>query len=631
MLESDNILDRRYRVTGVVKREFRRVRYRGIDLDSNKEVAITEINIEALTVRQISDLLNQLFRWKTLKSDIVIPVDAIHKIGDKVYIVTPWRGLSDKPSPQAVITFTEKLLKAREDHYDDIHPVNLANIAFDDFGRPYLKDLYSFETDTHNRHLGEISFIADAFVHMIYASYEEQPSGKQAGKYGNLPDPRLVQKRFRKILSNKATRRDFFDAIESASLPDIMRVSSPFMMLNRLREDNAFAPLNLFFSTISYQPQFSLQVSVSILVVSIFLLIALAISSVSTIQRVFDLLWLPSATVQPAEIVLTAAMMETQSAALDLTETAVTIFTDTPTSLVPVTETNTPTVTITQIPPYYFEIVKLYEVKPNDVLGEILVSYPLWLRPGNSDQVKILIQLPQEVQDALVASATRVDIPATATPIVGKSEVQRSNIVIDNRIRVELASITLDVQPRTELIQDVNIQDVGQPSEWIFSIKAPADMGYHLLDVSVFLDENSDSPSWIGSYQIEVLEPTSTPQPTSAPTFTATLPASPTPIPTPTPTPSFCESIIIQIRDEPMDGISWLLGGLGMIALGFWKLVLPNLQRKDSIKRLEAELKILKRRGAPKDVRYDMEEKIVRLRSIRWWEFWRETDIKDDK
>lgn len=623
MLEPDSILERRYRVTGVVNRQNQSVLYHGFELASDQEVAIKEIDITGWNARRIAKFLNQLFAWKTVDRPPFLKVDSIHKVGDKIYIITPWmpgESLQDQIrqaqiSPNDFIRTIIHLIKQLNRSTNFYLNLKPANIVFDQFGEPYLTDCYDIDVQKSNRLEQLFSFFGVWFVRFI---------GNRLGRGAEVLSsaPAIRERLMRELdltardalfsnfeyetrsLSSDDPLKQFFDAVrgiepEPAPKPEkkepteavvdkeitvnsqvgTLDWNPPFPGISSPPKDNPPAKPKT--------PPLELPETVLPRLNRRFLMLLMLMSCIICLSMVAIYQW--SLIFPPATI-------------------------DTPTPA-----------------PQSYEIVKLYAVQPTDVLGEILVSYPLWMRPGNSDQVKILIQLPQEVQDALVSSANRVDIPATATPIVGKSSIHRSSIIIDDRMRVELASITLDVQPRTASIQEINIREVGQASEWIFSIKAPADLGYHLLDVSVFLDENSDSPSWIGSYQIEVLEPTSTPQPTSAPTFTATLPASPTPIPTPTPTPSFCESILIQIRDEPMDGISWLLGGLGVIALGFWKLVLPNLQRKDSINRLEDELKILKRKGAPKDARYGIEVKIARLRSIRWWEFWRETDIKDDK
>jgi hypothetical protein len=106
------------------------------------------------------------------------------------------------------------------------------------------------------------------------------------------------------------------------------------------------------------------------------------------------------------------------------------------------------------------------------------------------------------------------------------------------------------------------------------------------------LDEDSQQPSWFQSYQIEVVEPTNTPQPSDTPTSTPSRTPSPTPTLTLTPTPSYYQSMMDNARSDPWKAISVFLGIPAVIALilaAIWKILLPYLRWRQKIKKLESD------------------------------------------
>ncbi len=334
-------------------------------------------------------------------------------------------------------------------------------------------------------------------------------------------------------------------------------------------------------------------------------------------------------------------------------------------------QTITPSVTVTATPTFYsteqtqaavltwtstptfYEISAKYTVQPTDILGALTINYPLWMMQGNGDEVSISIELPKNITDIeVISESTRVDIPLTATPKVNELGSDKVTIVIDGRMRVELKSSTIKIEALSDLIQPVDISSATQtveastkkshkPTIWTFLITAPESVGHHRLNVAVFLDENSKKSSWNGSYQVDVVEPTNTPEPTLTPSLTPTFTLTPIPTTTPiptltptptltftptatyTPTPTFGQSMVEGLRNDPWQVIPIILGGLAAIAAGVWKIFLPYLKRKDLISQLETQLKT-----ASREDRERIKAELKRLKSIRWWEFWRENEVK---
>ena len=258
-----------------------------------------------------------------------------------------------------------------------------------------------------------------------------------------------------------------------------------------------------------------------------------------------------------------------------------------------------------------YEITKTIRISSANVLGEINVQYPAWLRPGTGDIVEISIQVPKKLLYAEIKSGNRIDLPPTATPIIGELQNYQTTIVLDNRMRVDLASSTFHVEARTPLIQDVKIDNADNPSVWIFAITAPQAIGDHRLDISVFLDENSKQPSWFGSFQIEIVEPTLTPKATY------------------TPTPSNWENLTTGIGAE-FPKVFW--PGIGVILTFLFGVWVRHLRRQSSIERLKKDNEKLQEEKKKKDLPSDiaalesrigtLQKQIGELQEIKWWQFW---------
>ncbi len=174
-------------------------------------------------------------------------------------------------------------------------------------------------------------------------------------------------------------------------------------------------------------------------------------------------------------------------------------------------------------------------ISDSDVLGEINVEYPIKMSPGSSDSVIISIYIPDKLVSLVPMAIERIDIPPDVPPIIGELSSYQSTILVREIMRVELSSPTFEIESQYPSTQLVNINAIAEPTFWAWTIVAPNATGAHVLTIRVYLGDN-DSPSWVGSLEIEVTEFTPTPIPTPMPTDTPTSTNTPTFTPTNTPT-----------------------------------------------------------------------------------------------
>ena len=104
-------------------------------------------------------------------------------------------------------------------------------------------------------------------------------------------------------------------------------------------------------------------------------------------------------------------------------------------------------------------------------------------------------------------------------------------------MRAELSSPSFEIESQHPSQQYINIQEVNQPTSWAWAIRAPNALGKQVLTLKIYLKQDIN-PAWVGSFYVEVVEASPTPQPTETPTRipTDTPTYTATPIPTPTPT-----------------------------------------------------------------------------------------------
>ncbi len=279
-------------------------------------------------------------------------------------------------------------------------------------------------------------------------------------------------------------------------------------------------------------------------------------------------------------------------------------------SSIPLTSGNTPTLPGEPEEPASApeEVVESSEdtaVTTDTQVGEFNLSYPIWMRPGTSDSVLFTIVIPAEFAAMAVEEFSRNDIEPQSVPAIGALGSDEGTIFIDGRIRVELDSLTFQVQPEYPAVQNVDLSP-NTPTYWAWSLLAPVEEGFHRINVGVYLDEESDAPSWFGTYQVEVLLPTPTPAPTVV-------------IPTPTPTQPVSQRIGDQLINNFGDILVALIPTLIAIGAALGGFVVKPFRRREAIRRLE----ILREAEESEAEITRLDDEIYELRAIRWWEFWK--------
>jgi hypothetical protein len=259
------------------------------------------------------------------------------------------------------------------------------------------------------------------------------------------------------------------------------------------------------------------------------------------------------------------------------------------------------------------------QVSEADRLGELDVNYPVRMSPGSSDIVRLSIQIPERLVSLAPMSVERVVLSPGSQPAIGEVSSDQATIIIGRVMRVEVSSPTFVVASEYPAVQAVDVETIGSPTFWAWTVVAPDRVGNHILTVRVFLGEETAQPSWMRAYQVEVLEFSPTP---AVPSSAATLPASgssPTLMPTaaPTPTPALSErikegvlanvvEILISIVSLLISGMAWLLG-VGYRA---------QKKRTEKIASLQKELA-----KAAAEEREALAKEIAQLEAVRWWQF----------
>ena len=239
-------------------------------------------------------------------------------------------------------------------------------------------------------------------------------------------------------------------------------------------------------------------------------------------------------------------------------------------------------------------------------VGEFNLSYPIWMRPGTSDSVLFTVIIPAEYAALQVEEFSRTDIAPQSVPAIGAIGSDNGTIYIDGRIRVELDSLTFQVQPEYPALQSVDLTP-NTPTYWAWSLLAPVEEGFHRINVKVYLDETSDNPSWFGTYQIEILLPTPTPVPTPRPTIP------------PTPTQTVSQRVGDQVIDNFGDILAALIPTLIAIAAALGGFVIKPFRRRGRI----SELKSSMYTAETEQEIASLTSEIQHLKAIRWWQFWK--------
>lgn len=248
-------------------------------------------------------------------------------------------------------------------------------------------------------------------------------------------------------------------------------------------------------------------------------------------------------------------------------------------------------------------------VSEADRLGELDVNYPVRMSPGSSDIVRLSIQIPERLVSLAPMSVERVVLSPGSQPAIGEVSSDQATIIIGRVMRVEVSSPTFAVVAEYPAVQAVDVETIGSPTFWAWTVVAPDRVGSHILTVRVYQGEETAQPSWVRAYQVEVLEFSAATQPAPG--------SGPTLMPTAAPTPALGErikegilanvvEILISIVSLLISGIAWLVG-VGYRA---------QKKRTEKIASLEKEMA-----EAAAEEREALAKEIAQLEAVKWWQF----------
>lgn len=152
-------------------------------------------------------------------------------------------------------------------------------------------------------------------------------------------------------------------------------------------------------------------------------------------------------------------------------------------------------------------------------LGQMQLRYPILLPPGASKTVNFSIYIPAELADASPEAFKREVLPPDSPRPLGKYTEYNALILVSQRMRVELLAPNFAIQELYPAEQELDMLTPNAPTNWGWTITAPALPNEYVLVVKVYIAEEI-VPRWVGSFDILVEAATSTPAP--QPTFTPT-------------------------------------------------------------------------------------------------------------
>jgi hypothetical protein len=242
--------------------------------------------------------------------------------------------------------------------------------------------------------------------------------------------------------------------------------------------------------------------------------------------------------------------------------------------------------------PLDVEITEWTRITGRLLIGELEVKYPVAMRPDTSDMIEVTVR--PDVSYVRPAQITRVEIPLDDNFILGARRPYTTTIIVDDVMRMSLTSLSFTVE---ELIPVT--QTLGLNTRWAWTLKAPSTPGTHIFTIRAFHQEFSQ-PAWVGSFLVEVANPTPTPSPTS------------TPVPT-------TERIKNEFVDNSPSVFATCLTFIAAMATLY--VTHQNNKRQAMIKKLEQENSATAQQQEAEKERLNAE--IERLKSIRWWQVWR--------
>lgn len=279
-----------------------------------------------------------------------------------------------------------------------------------------------------------------------------------------------------------------------------------------------------------------------------------------------------------------------------------------------------------------------------EALGEAKVEYPLRLNPESSDTVYLFLSVPAYMASLQPAGYVRVPIPPDVPQVIGEPRTYQTKIPIMELMRAELSSLSFEVESLCPPEQFVTVKAGSPPTRWGWSIRAPETVGQHIFTLSIYLNQDT-VPVWIGSFKVEVVRPTDTPDrtatsvptdiptntPTSSPTSTCTCTPTPTATatetPSPTPTPTRVPPVKRILSGLVNDFPTVFAATLGLLAAMLTLIAaLPavaeyNRKTKGRIQELQKRISELPNDST--EERRELLDEVDRLESTKWWQLWR--------
>jgi hypothetical protein len=187
-------------------------------------------------------------------------------------------------------------------------------------------------------------------------------------------------------------------------------------------------------------------------------------------------------------------------------------------------------------------------------VGQLEFEYPANILVNSSETVLLRVSLPYELASQDVTEFQRIPLPIDNPETLGFSSYITRTMLYD-AMRAKLTSPGLRVESiQGDILQRVHLDEQGVPTNWEWVIQAPNYAGKQVMVLSVYLGA-SVQPSWVGSFDINVVMPTDTPAPTETNTLVPPIPTftlSPTITPSPTLTPTsipVVKKVVKQIVD----------------------------------------------------------------------------------
>ena len=169
--------------------------------------------------------------------------------------------------------------------------------------------------------------------------------------------------------------------------------------------------------------------------------------------------------------------------------------------LAPMTQTPLPTRPAPSPTPIVVEAAS--EGPADKVLGRLEVEYPVEMAPQSSDTVILELSIPELLVAAEPAAVVRVEEAEPVAEGLGRYEAV---VYLVDRMRAELTSPALVVEPITPPEQGVNTTEPTSPTTWAWTVQAPETAGKQVMALRLFR-AGEVTPLWVGSLRVDVSAP----------------------------------------------------------------------------------------------------------------------------